>query len=150
MDEPLSSDELGSELTGLNKGEKNLKNKQIMVGIIAGTVLFILILVIIILVATSGGDEENKKKEEKKEEKKDRNKIGEINLTYDIKSSEKKTVIIGDEYKKESDDFDIYINGTLIEKYTKEYQFSKIGKNQVQLKLYSSINMDNMFKNIED
>ena len=39
MDEPLKGEELNSELTGLNKGEKQQKKKLLIIGAILSTLL---------------------------------------------------------------------------------------------------------------
>ena len=44
-------------------------------------------------------------------------------------------------------DFDIIVNGEKI-KYTKEYTFLIRGNNNIKFKLYSNLNMTNMFKNV--
>ena len=66
---------------------------------------------------------------------------------YDILSTEN-TVLLGNEFNKNSD-FDIYIDGTKI-KYSKEYKFDSLGKHNVQFKLQSNVNMDYMFKDVQD
>ena len=74
--------------------------------------------------------------------------IGEINCIYEIKSITSNTKLIGNEFEKKSL-FDFYIDGKKVT-YTKEYKFTSFGKHKVQMKLYETINMDFMFKNIKD
>ena len=138
-DEPLTpTHELSSELTGLNKGQSELKKKQLIIGIAAGSLLAVLIIIIIIVASTTSS---NKKSSPKI--------IGEINLIYDVSNTFDAIEILGKEYKKDPSDFDIYINNTKI-KYTKEYKFEKVGINNVTIKLYTDLNMDYMFKGVED
>ena len=48
MDEPLTNEkEINSELTGLNKGEKNKRKQLIIIGAIIGGILLIIIIVFI-------------------------------------------------------------------------------------------------------
>ena len=138
MDEGESPKELSSELTGLNKGEKEQRKKQLIIGISVGAV-FIILLIIILIVALSGGSSDD--------DSSSLPTIGEINCEYDILSTEA-TIILGNEFNKNSD-FDIYIDGTKI-KYSKEYKFDSIGKHKVQFKLQNNINMDYMFKDVQD
>ena len=74
--------------------------------------------------------------------------LGEINCTLDIPYSNKNSKIIGDEYEKNSK-FDIYIDDVLI-KYSKQHLFETNGKHNMTIKLYEKINMDYMFKEVED
>ena len=74
--------------------------------------------------------------------------IGDINCIYEIKSIASNTKLIGNEFEKKSL-FDFYIDGKKV-KYAKEYKFTSFGKHKVQMKLYETINMDFMFKNIKD
>ena len=94
--EPITTDELNSELTGLNKGQKEQKKKQLILGIAAGSFLALIIIIIIIIASSSSSKKRTKK--------------GEINLIYDVKSTFRPTQILGDDFKKESSDFDIIID----------------------------------------
>ena len=138
-DEPLTQPEkeLSSELTGLNKGQKELKKKQLIIGIVAGVSLAILIIIIIVVSATGSNNKSSP------------NLKGEINLTYDVSNTLEPIPILGIDFRKEPSEFDIYVNNTKI-KYVKEYKFDSIGINTVQIKLYSDLNMDYMFRGVED
>ena len=74
--------------------------------------------------------------------------IGEINCSYDIKSITQNTKLIGNEFTKDSL-FDLYIDGKKVQ-YSKEYKFTSLGKHKVQIKLYQSLNMNYMFKDVKD
>ena len=89
-DEPLpqNENELSSELTGLNKGEKEIKKKQIIIGIASGALLAVLIVIIIIVLSSS-----------KSTNNKNASIIGEINLTYDVSNTLNKTVFLGNDFK---------------------------------------------------
>ena len=142
MEEPLESNELNSELTGLNKGDKEKKKKQILIAAGIGIAICVVMIIIIVL-ATSGSSDSSEK------EGRTQLPIGEINLVYDVQSSLGNTILLGNEYNKESSDFDIVIDGKVI-KYSKEYKFDSVGERNVQIKLYSNLNMDYMFKDVED
>ena len=90
MDEGESPKELSSELTGLNKGEKELRKKQIIIGISVGVVLIVL-LIIILSIALSGGS--------KDDDSPSLPTIGEINCVYDIPSTEN-IVLLGNDFNK--------------------------------------------------
>ena len=76
--------------------------------------------------------------------------IGEINCIYDIQNSDKKTQILGKEFKFNIDyRLDIYINGKKI-KFSKEYKVNNIGETNIKFKLYYDLNMDYMFKDVSD
>ena len=142
MEEPLTSNELNSELTGLNKGDKEKKRNQILIDAGIGITICI-VMVIIIVLATSGSSDSSEN------DGRTQSSIGEINLIYDVQSSLGNTKLLGNEYNKESSDFDIVIDGKVI-KYSKEYKFDSVGEINVQIKLYSNLNMDYMFKDVED
>ena len=137
MEEPLANGEIGSELTGFNKGDKDTKKKQLIIGAGIGIAVAILLLILIIVLANSGSSDQEQKERTSSP-------IGEINLIYDIQNIKEPTALLGKDYNKELSDFDIYVNGNII-KYSKEYKFEKLGRNQVQIKLYSNLNMDYMF-----
>lgn len=122
MEEPLANEEISSELTGLNKGDKDKKKKQLIIGAGIGIAVAILLLILIIVIANSGSSSSDKEQKERTSSP-----IGEINLIYDIQNIREPTALLGDDYNKESSDFDIYINGNII-KYSKEYKFEKTGK----------------------
>ena len=52
-EQPILNEELGSELTGLNKGEKDLKKKLVIGSLIGISILIILAIIIIIAVSLS-------------------------------------------------------------------------------------------------
>ena len=123
-DEPITKGEIQSEITGLNKGEKEAKKKQLMIGLIVGAgILLIAIIIIIIIVANS--------KDEIQAEPKT---IGEINCLYDIQKT--KTVLFGEQFLKGNSAFDIFIDGKK-KKYTREYEFSNYGEHTIQIRIYS-------------
>ena len=140
MDETLNGEELNSELTGLNKGEKEQKKKLLIIGAILSA-LFIVILVTIIIVFASRSKESN-------DDSQTLPSIGEINCVYYVESKNKNTILLGNDFQKNSD-FDIFIDGIII-KYTKEYRFDSTGNHNVQIKLYNNINMDYMFKDVQE
>ena len=137
-EEPINTNELNSELTGLNKGEKEKKLKQLIIYTSSGT-LILIILIVLIIVLTQSKDSDSDSDSKK-------NIIGEINCIYDIRSF--KTKLFGDEFEKDSN-FDIYIDGRII-KYSKEYTFDSITTHNVQIKLFGDLNMDYMFKDVAD
>ena len=142
MDDDLPLEgEINSELTGLNKGEKNTKKKRIIVAIIFGGLLVVLFVVLITFHTT--GIIVNKDIL-----------IGEINCIYDVQTKSQNTKIFGNEFKinkNANENFQMYIDGENI-KYSKEYQFESIGIHNLQIKLYNDLelNMDYMFKDIKD
>ena len=139
-DAPLTAEELSSELTGLNKGEKGLKKKQFMIILgVAIAVIVILIVIIIVASANSGPKNENAPKSTV---------LGEIKLSFNIDSDSKSIKILSDEFEKNSD-FDILIDGK-VNKYSKEIKFDSTGIHEVTFRLYNGINMDYMFKDVED
>ena len=141
MDEPITSEELNSELTGVNKGEKEERKKQLIIGIVAA-VLLLSIIIFIIIVAASGSKGDSTDKEDT-----DFQVIGEIKCLYEIRSNTENTLLLSDEFVKNTD-FDIYIDNKKI-KYSKEYKFASVGEHNVVFKLYEGINMDYMFKDIQ-
>ena len=50
MEDQTLKNELSSELTGLNKGDKAKRKKNIIIGVTLGVILLILIIIIIILI----------------------------------------------------------------------------------------------------
>ncbi len=87
---PMTQDELNSELTGLNKGQKDKKKIQLLIGIGAAGILILLIVIIIIIVATSSKSKKNKEV------------IGEIKCTLDVSNSNIDTDILGEEFDKKN------------------------------------------------
>ena len=143
MEEPITQEELNSELTGLNKGEKEERKKQIIIGIVA-FVLLLAIIIFIIIVASSGSKGGSDKEDK---EDTDFQVIGEIKCLYEIRSNTENTLLLSDEFVKNTD-FDIYIDNKKI-KYSKEYKFPTTGEHNVVFKLYEGVNMDYMFKDIQ-
>ena len=112
-EQPINEEnELGSELTGLNKGESNKKKKQIIIGAVAAGVLVVLIVVVIIIASSGGSDSKNSDKpsgdEEQDDDHGDKTQCGEINLVYDVRNDEEKIFILGEDYNKGNSVFDIY------------------------------------------
>ena len=89
-DEPIMDNEISSELTGLNKGSKLQKQKQIIIWIAAGAIFLIVLILIIILVSKSGG---GKKRDESKL-------VGLISCIYDVETIKENTLIFGNEFVK--------------------------------------------------
>ena len=140
MDEaPLTAEELSSELTGLIQEDSKFKKPQILIAIGVAALIVILLIVIIIIVSTSSSNSSDSDGKPF---------FGEIRCLYDIKTTSQNTKILGDEFVK-NDDFDIFIGGKSI-KFAKEYKFDSTGIQDVQIKLYGGINMDYMFKGVED
>ena len=154
MDEPITQEEISSELTGLNKGQKEQKRKELIMGIIFGSIFLVVIIIIIIVSATSSNSDD----EEKKTTPDDGGdediptptspSIGEINCVYEILTTSQNTLLLSNEYSKTSD-FDIYIDNKRI-RYSKEYKFDTTGNHKIQIKLYNNINMDYMFKDVNE
>ena len=131
-DDNFGSEEIKSELTGLNKGEKDQKKKQMIIGIAFSAILLVLLIIIIILTTL------NPKKKTKF--------IGDINCVYDIQTLE--AMILSVDYKKTTE-FDIYVNDNLI-KYEKRHKFAKTGKYNITIKIFNEANLDYMFKGVRD
>ena len=118
--------------------------------ILGGTIALLLIVIIIsiiIIINSSDSSSDNKREDEEKKEIKTI--IGSINCTFDINNINTKIPIIGSEFKKESD-FGIYIDDKKINHYLKEYSFDKFGIHKIYIELYENINMNYMFKDIEN
>ena len=99
--------------------------------------LFIILIVILIIIIAMG----NKKDLGKKS-------IGQLKCTYEIKNSDKPIMLLGQEFKYESN-FDITIQKKKI-KFGREYKFEKEGIYNIIFDIYNPINMDYMFKNVLD
>ena len=127
MEEPITQNEISSELTGLNKGEKERK-KQIIIGIAAGVLLLAIIIFIIVVAASSS------KGEDDDDEDPEYPAIGEINCIYEIRSTTQNTLLLSNEFVKNSG-FDIYIDNKKI-KYSKEYKFESVGNHNIKIKLW--------------
>lgn len=110
-DNPISGDELGSQLIGLKSKENPLFKKNVLYGVIVAAAVVVLVVIIIIVAASSNSSNSKGKSKGTK--------IAEIDCEYNIQKTDQNTIILGTNFKK-STDFDIYINGTLI-KYSKEF-----------------------------
>ena len=101
-EEPLRQDELNSELTGLNKGEKNLKKKQLIFGLVFGALLLTIVIIIIVLHA-SGSIISNDDNKDIDNDTPSLQVIGEINCVYEVQSDKENTILLVNEYNKNSD-----------------------------------------------
>ena len=146
-DSPVTPEEINSELTGLNKGDKFSKKQKILLSIGVGALFLILIVIIIILAATSGSSDSGSSSSDEEEEKK--LVLGKISCIYNVQTTTQEIKLLGDNYSKESD-FQIYIDGKL-NRFTKSYTFTSRGSHEVIFNLNGkSINMDNMFYEVKD
>ena len=148
-EQPLNKGELSSELTGLNKGEKQRKKNQIIIGLSIGGGLLVIGLIILIVLLTTKDKKDKEDKEDKKDDKTPENLLGVINCTYNVQIISKPILLISTEFILEPNNLEMYIDGEKT-KYSKEYQFDKRGNHTVQINLYSDLNMDYMFKDIKD
>ena len=148
-EEVVGSNEINSELTGLNKGQKEQK-KHLIIGMIASSIIIVALIIIIIILSLKGGDDDDddKKKGDDDDDDKKKEIIGEINCIYDIKTISRPTMILGKEFSQNGD-FAIYIDGKEIA-YSKVHTFDTISYHNIQLKLFTELNMDNMFKDVLD
>ena len=141
--DPLFKEEINSELTGLNKADSQRKNQQLIIGLsILSFIVIAALIIIIVVVSTKNGDKN-------KDKGSPSNLIGTINCLYNVKTASVPTLLLGTEFKIDSSELDIYIDGKKI-KYSKEYKFDYSGIHNIQINLYSDINMDFMFKDIKD
>ena len=136
-DEPINNEEISSELTGLNKGDKVRKKHQLIIGLSMGGGLVVVSLIIIIVSLSTKSHEDQS------------NPIGQINCIYNVQTLSEPIPLIGTEFKLGSNSLGIYIDGKQI-KYSKEYQFDSRGTHNIEIKIYSKLNMDYMFKDIKD
>ena len=74
--------------------------------------------------------------------------LGEIICTYCIKTTLWNTTLLGKEFELNSE-LDMYLNNKFII-YSKEYKISSLGNHQIKFILYEDLNMNYMFKDIED
>ena len=118
------------------KQQKKLSPKllKLLIGISIIFVLIIVFIIILIIFLNSPKNNDNQKS------------LGIITCIYDIKDISKDTMILSNNFEKNSN-FEIFINNKAVP-YTKSYSFSQIGKNEVKFELYDDIQIDNMFKNI--
>ena len=142
--EPFNINDFSSDLnSNFNANEKKddkaeLIKKILIIGGLSLLTIIIIIQVIILVIPDSSikGSEA-------------RNSLGEINCIYEIDSIINKTLILGEEFIKESN-FLIKIDGLVVNQYVKEYSFSKSGVHNITIELYEDINMDNMFKDVKN
>ena len=139
MEDQTLKNELSSELTGLNKGDKAKKKKNIIIGVTLGAILLILFIIIIILINT-GLNLDN--------DPSNMDTVGEINCIYEVQSPAVYTVLLGNDFTKNTE-FEIYVDNQRI-KYSRDYKFDTIGNHNVQIRLYNEIDMDYMFKDVQD
>lgn len=130
MEETLSN-EIGSELTNLNKGEKEKLKKYIIIGVSIGSLFIMILIIIIIFLANSNSSNSNNSKDH---DIPILPIIGEINAIFNIQKITEETYLLGNDFKKDSD-FDIYIDGKAI-KYSKEYKFNSLGNHLISIKLF--------------
>ena len=144
-EEYKTENELSSELTGLNKGDREKKKKLlIIIGLATVTVLLITIIIIIIIVSAKDNNSNN----DNNNNNENLESIAEIKCIYDIQNINENTLLLGNEFIKNTN-FDIYINDDKI-KYSKEYKFSKTGLNNVKYIIYEDLQMDYLFKDVQD
>ena len=74
--------------------------------------------------------------------------LGEINCIYDIKTTTRNTILLGEDFELNSE-LDMYLDNRFI-LYAKEYKINKLGNHQIRFILYEDLNMDYMFKGIDD
>ena len=140
-EQPMNKGELSSELTGLNKGEKQRKKKQLMIGLSIGGGLLIVGLIILIVLLTTKDKKDDKTPVDKS--------LGLITCIYNVQIISKPILLISEEFILEPNNLEMYVDGEKT-KYSKEYQFDERGNHTVQIKIYSDLNMDYMFKDIKD
>ena len=74
--------------------------------------------------------------------------MAQINCIYNIQNVNEDSIILGNEFNKNSD-FDIFINNQKI-KFSKEFKFFNMGINKVRFDIYEDLEMDFMFKDIQE
>ena len=121
--------------------EKNNKKYYYIIGGVISVIIISIIIIIILLFSLSGSTPTSDKKLNIV--------IGTINCTFEINTISSKISIFGNEFKKESD-FDIYIDDKKLNYYSKEYLFDKIGLHTINIELFEDINMNYMFKDINN
>jgi len=104
--------------SGTNKDKQSAWKKYLIPMIIIFSIIIIILIIVIVVLALNSS---NEKKDEPKEKDKDIEKkiYGIIKAIYDIQT--KKTIILGDEFKKKID-FDIFIDNEKID-YTRNILF---------------------------
>ena len=91
-----------SDLVNRTKDTTPFYKRKLFIGIMIGSVVSITVLVVLLVLFLRNDD---KQKEE----------IGEINCDYKIEDSSRKVNILGEEFDKGNNIFDIIINGEKIE-----------------------------------
>ena len=114
------------------------RNKKLVIIFIISIIILIFFIILAIIMVFSKKDSSKKTSEN----------FGDIICIFNVKSEKESTKILGGDFEKKSE-FQIIIDETEI-KYTKTFQFSRPGKNIVKFTLLSEINMDNMFKNLDN
>ena len=117
--------------------------KKLIIGSVVGLALIIVLIVVLVVVRSKNNEDNGNNNNNDITE----DIIAEIDCVYIINDITKSTIILGKEFEKGSNSFDIYIGKDKI-KYTKEYQFKQEGRIDVSFKIYSPINMDYMFKDV--
>ena len=119
------------------KKDKDAKWKNnLIIGSVIGLFVIIILIVILIFVIINNKSDENKEI------------IGELDCYYRVDDVSQKTQILGVDFSKEHNQFDIYIESTKIS-YAKEYKFKEVGSYNVYIRIYSDMNLDNMFKDVK-
>ena len=148
----IGGETINADNIGLEKQHWSPQKKKqfLIIGAISITILILVIIIIVIAVTSGSKDENVGPTPDKSEDDHDPNQaLGEIKAYYDIKSIQRPTMILSPNYLKSSS-FSIYIDDKFI-KYSKEYTFERRSLNQlVSFKIYENINLDNMFKGVQD
>ena len=127
----------------LDLNDEKKENKIPKYLLIGGTAFFILLFIIALIIVNSSD-------KSAQEEEIYKIPLGEIICIFDINSTDNETIILGNEFEKNSD-FSIVIDGKIIKEFVKKYSFSEEGEHQVKFQLYDdTINMENMFKNVKN
>ena len=146
MEERLNELELNDNIY-LNKEQKTQKkNNNILLSVLG--ILFIFIVFIVLNLYNKKISHNLIRIPKNIQIFKDISIIGEINCVYDIQEDIENTRILGNEFLNESK-LDIYIDNKKI-KYNKEYKFNSTGIHYITFKLYNNLNMDYMFKDIQN
>ena len=142
---PISKEaDLSPELIeDISKTKKN-KKKIIIISSIVGISLLLLILIIIIIFTKNKKDD--KEKDEHHNEPKEI--IGEINCIYDVYTKEESIKLLNDEFKQKIK-LELIIDGKNLG-FIHEYKFNQVGNIPVKINIYENINMDQMFKEIDN
>ena len=143
---PLEDDFTLGDVVKAPDEEENKKRKFLVFGIISFFLLILIIIIIIVVLSIQKSSSE--KKDEEEEDPNTLSKIAIINCTFDINIIQNEISILNDDYIKSSK-FYIFINGQKIS-FSKKYKFEKVGVNIVTFDIYEDINMDDMFKNIQE